>query len=152
SVHLAALGLKGLRAPWAADFRDPWIALSFRMPPTTWHLERQRAMKRSVVTGADLLLAASRTHADELRAEVSEWRGDPAKALHLPNGFEPDPVEAEGARDPERFTVVFTGVLSLMPDVEVFLDAVHDLLAKRPEARRRFRARLVGPFDQTYAD
>jgi hypothetical protein len=32
------------------------------------------------------------------------------------------------------------------------MEAVHDFLARRPEARRRLRARLIGPHDPSYAD
>src|SRR5439155_1578801 len=54
--------------------------------------------------------------------------------------------------DDPHFTLVFTGTASQMPDLEVFLEAVHDVLATRSEARRRLRARLVGPYDAGYRD
>jgi glycosyltransferase involved in cell wall biosynthesis len=56
----------------------------------------------------------------------------------------------DAAREP--FTLVFTGTLSLMPDTEVFLEAVHEVLKRHPEARRTLRARLAGPYDAGYAD
>ena len=150
SVHLAALPLarrSGL--PWIADFRDPWIGLHFRRPPTAWHAARQRDLERRVLTGADLVLAASRTHADNLgRGAVSR----PRRAVHLPNGYEPDTGGPAPARAADHFTLVFTGMLSLMPDVEVLFEALHQVLARRPEARRRIRVRLAGPFDTDYED
>jgi glycosyltransferase involved in cell wall biosynthesis len=39
-----------------------------------------------------------------------------------------------------------------MPDADVFLEALHDLFARRPEARRRVRARIAGPYEQSHAD
>ena len=54
--------------------------------------------------------------------------------------------------EPAHFVLVFTGTLAQMPDTEVFLEALHDLLGRRPEIRRRLRARLVGPFESDYAD
>jgi glycosyltransferase involved in cell wall biosynthesis len=150
SVHLAALGLAGRhRLPWVADFRDPWISLSFRRPPTPWHRARQESLERSVLEGAQLVLCASETHTLELRARTS---GPDDRIVHLPNGYDPAPRSAAAKADPSRFTLVFTGVLSLMPDVEVFLAAVHDVLARHPESRRCLRARLLGPYDRTYAD
>ena len=154
SVHLAALGLRrpaGL--PWVADFRDPWIGLHFRRPPTAWHRARHAALERAVLEGCDLALTASRLHAERI-GERSGAR--PPRVVHLPNGFEPEsersdpaPAEGEGA---DRFRLVFTGTLSLMPDTEVFLEALHELLARRPEARRRLRATLAGAFDSGYRD
>jgi glycosyltransferase involved in cell wall biosynthesis len=153
SVHLAALAVKrATRLPWVADFRDPWVALYFRQPPTRWHRARQEALERAVLDSADRTLVASRTHADQL---VSLTAARPGRVVHLPNGFESAPDEGEGTpavADPEHFTLVFTGTLSQMPDVEVFLEALHELLARRPEARRRLRARLAGPFESGYED
>jgi glycosyltransferase involved in cell wall biosynthesis len=159
SAHLAGLMLRRRMAlPWVADFRDPWIGLRFRDPPTAWHRARQAAMERRVLEGADLVLAASRTHLDDLAREAQAPEGARGRLAlrgleHLPNGFEPGPGPAEPAPlDADHFTLVFTGTLSLMPDTEVMLEALHDLLARRPEARRRVRAKLAGPFDSGYAD
>jgi glycosyltransferase involved in cell wall biosynthesis len=175
SAHLAARTLRRrFRLPWVADFRDPWIGLSFRTPPTAWHRARQAAMERAVLGGADLVLTASRTHADDLRRRAGGNAAPDAVAIpgrleHLPNGFEP---EAEGERRPDSgspdsgspdsgspdsgstsfFTLVFAGTLSQMPDADVFLEALHDLLARRPEARRRIRAQLAGPYERSHKD
>jgi glycosyltransferase involved in cell wall biosynthesis len=161
SAHLAGFELRRRFAlPWIADFRDPWIGLRFRDPPTAWHRARQATMERRVLEGADMVLAASRTHADDLTRQTVAPPGARERLVvrrleHLPNGFEP---EAGGERiiDPasagDHFTLVFTGTMSLMPDTEVLLEALHDLLAQRPEARRRVRAKLAGPFDSGYQD
>ncbi len=149
SVHLAARDVAAAtRLPWVADFRDPWVPLAFRTPPTAWHRSRQEAMERSVVEGADRVMAASSIHADALRARLG---GRAARVVHLPNGFEPaaaeDPIEDDG-----RFLLVFTGTMAQMPDTEILLEAVHDLLARHAEARRRVRVELVGPYEQGYQD
>ena len=157
SVHLAALGLRrATRLPWVADFRDPWIGLHFREPPTAWHRARQAALERAVLEGCDLVLTASRLHAETLgRRSGAKAR----RVVHLPNGFEPEPAnpatadtKRADAESVERFRIAFTGTLSLMPDTEVFLEALHELLARRPEARRRLRATLAGAFDSGYRD
>ena len=157
SAHLAGLPLRRrFRVPWVADFRDPWVGLHYRTPPTAWHRARQTAMEREVLGSADLVLVASRAHEVELRRRSAQ----PAKAgqrlgrlEHLPNGFEPataaPPTDA-AAHD--FFTLVFTGTVSLMPDTDVFLEALHDLLARRPEARRRVRARIVGACESGHSD
>lgn len=148
SVHLAGAPLaRRFGLPWVADFRDPWIGLHFRTPPSGWHRARQAALERGVLAGADLVLAASRTHLDDLRAG-----GAARRAEHLPNGFEPMAGAAGPPADPDHFRVAFTGTLSLMEDAGTALEAVHDVLAKHGEARRRLRADLAGPYDLDYED
>lgn len=151
SVHLAARAVqRATRLPWVADFRDPWIPLHFREPPTAWHRARQAALEKSVIEGADVVLAASRSHADAM-GEKSGARA--RRVVHLPNGFEP--VAAAGAVEAPAepapaFRMAFTGTLSQMTDTEQFLDALHEVLAARPEARRRIRVRMCGPYDVHY--
>jgi len=155
SVHLAALAARRPDAPpWIADFRDPWIGLHFRRPPTAWHRARHGALERRVLASADLVTAASATHARAI-ADTMAGMGLPSgRVAHVANGFEPDAAGAAPAPDPDpdHFTMVFTGTLSQTPDTEVFLDALHDVLAHRGEARRRLRVKLAGAFDSGYAD
>lgn len=151
SVHLAAAPLaRSSRLPWVADFRDPWIGRSFKRPLTPWHAARQAALEAGVLGGADLVLAASRTHHDALAA-----RADAPRALRfLPNGFEP--MEPAGTAPPAtgervgRFCVVFTGTLSLMEDTGTLLEAVHEVVAGDPEARGSLRVELAGPHDDEW--
>ncbi|MEO5618850.1 MAG: glycosyltransferase [Candidatus Eisenbacteria bacterium] len=153
SVHLAALRARGPGSPpWLADFRDPWIGLYLREPPSAWHRALQAALERRVLEGADRVLVASRTHAEQLGERCG---ARPRAVTHLPNGYTPDEGGSEvppAAEAGPHFVAAFTGTLSMMPETEVFLEAVHELLARRPEWRRRFRARLAGPFDLGYQD
>jgi glycosyltransferase involved in cell wall biosynthesis len=151
SVHLAAAPLaRRTGLPWVADFRDPWIGLHFRRPPTAWHRGRQRAMLEGVLRGADLVLAATRTHHDDLAREPAL---DPTRLAHLPNGFEPDPAAAAPTgRDPRHLTLAFTGTLSHLADAETTFEALHAVFARRPEARRVIRLRVAGPYDAEYRD
>ena len=155
SVHLAGRALRrrfGL--PWIADFRDPWIGLTFRTPPTAWHRARHAALECGVLEDADAVLVASRTHQRALGTACG-GRIDHARVHRLPNGFEADVEEERApapAGGPDHFTLAFTGTLSLMPDTEVFLEAVHEMLKRHPEARRTLRAKLAGPYDAGYAD
>lgn len=151
SVHLAARRAKrGLAVPWVADFRDPWVGLYLREPKTAWHRSRQAALERSVLGGADLVLTASRTHA-EILGERSGGRA--RRVVHLPNGYAPEPGSTPTGRSGgANFLVAFTGTLAQMPETEVLLEALHELLARRPELRRRVRARLAGPFERGYED
>ncbi|MGH7741323.1 MAG: glycosyltransferase [Candidatus Eiseniibacteriota bacterium] len=155
SVHLAARALQRRHAlPWVADFRDPWIALAFRKPPSAWHRARQTALERDVLEHADAVQVASLEHQRNLGA-ASGARVDAARVTHLPNGWEraesAPPADPHGGAS-ERFMMVFTGTLSQMPDTDVFLEALHEVLKRQPAARRTLRARLAGPYESWYAD
>lgn len=148
SVHLAAGRVaRSHGVPWVADFRDPWIGSHFRRPPTPWHAARQRALESGVLAGADLVLAASRTHHDELAARVTDR---PRRLRFLPNGFEPAPTPSATAGALDVFRVVFTGTLSLMEDAGTLLEAVHDVLVAEPALRDRLRVTLAGPHDDAW--
>lgn len=145
SAHFAAPARRSV--PWVADFRDPWIGLHFKRPPTAWHRERQREHERRVLEGADLVTTASETHAEDVRGSGLRLR----RLEHLPNGFEPAPGEPPEP-DPAHMRLVFTGTLSLMEDAGTLLDALHDLGIAVPEARRRLRVDLAGPYDADHED
>jgi hypothetical protein len=129
------------------DFRDPWIGLYRRQPPSVWHRDRQHALERTVMERADLVLSASRTQMDLVQGGSG---ARPRRSVVIPNGFEP-------VRGPEptadgTFRIVFTGSLALLPETDVFLEAIEELLRRHTEARRRVRVKFAGPFNPGYRD
>src|SRR5262249_48386784 len=99
--------------------------------------------------GADLVLTASRTHAAELGATSG---ARVRRASVLPNGFVPAPPETAAAPDADHFRMAFTGTLAQMADAGTLFEALHDVLARIPEARRRLRVDVVGPYDTDEED
>ncbi len=152
SVHLAGGGLaKRYSLPWVADFRDPWIGLHFRRPPTPWHRARHERLEREVLERADLVLTASRTHAGRIASSGVKAR----RVEHLPNGYEPvadAPAPGATGASPPHFRLCFTGTLSLMEDAVTLLEALREWFARSPEARGRVRVTLAGPYDTGYED
>ena len=107
-------------------------------------------MERGVIEGADLVLVASHTHGEQLRAA---WPAAAARIYDLPNGFEPvGPAGEGGLPDPDHFTLVYTGTVSEMPDALLLLEALHEVLGRRPEARRRIRVKFAGAYDVAVED
>jgi glycosyltransferase involved in cell wall biosynthesis len=132
TVHLVGLDLATAdpRLPWMADFRDPWVGLTYRTPPTSWHAGRQRAMRDAVLSRADRVVATTRTSADALSEQVGA-----ARVRVLANGWEDDVAEARseivapGGADPAgRVQVVYTGTLWDVPSTRHLFPALRAAL------------------------
>jgi glycosyltransferase involved in cell wall biosynthesis len=132
--------------PWVADFRDPWVALHYRKPPTPFHAARHRALERRVLMRADRVLVASRTHErDILRAHGGAVA---QRLVFLPNGIETDgPAAAPKAAPSARRRVVSTGTLIDVPALFAFLEALAVRLAREPALADRLEVVLAGPHD-----
>ncbi len=137
------------RLPWVVDFRDPWVGLHYRRPPTPLHAALHRGMERRVLERADRVLCASQTHEASVRNALGE---DPAgRVLFHPNGTDSTPARVGIATPGGRARIVFTGHISEIPALDVFLDALARRLAKEPALRERLEVLLVGPADQRHA-
>jgi glycosyltransferase involved in cell wall biosynthesis len=134
TAHLVGERVAGA-LPWVADFRDPWVALHYRKPPTPWHAARHRAAEKRVFERAARVLAASRTHYEALAREVGD------RAVFLPNGIELADAEATTPKRDERLTIVSTGSHVDMPA----LFSLFEALARKKPAGVRFV--LAGPHD-----
>ena len=127
--------------PWVADFRDPWVALHYRRPPTPFHAARHRAAERRVLGRADRVLCASRTHYEAVQAACGE------RARFLPNGIELDAEPAAAPAHDDRLTVVSTGSHVDMPALFALLEALAARTKREPGLAGRVRFVLAGPHD-----
>lgn len=142
--------------PWVADFRDPWVALHYRKPPTPLHRARHRAMERRVLMAADRVLCASRTHEEAILAEFGGAVA--ARLVFLPNGIEIDdsaPSPTTSAAGPPganaRKRIVSTGTLVDVPALFAFLEALARRLAREAGLAERIEVVLAGPHDAALA-
>jgi glycosyltransferase involved in cell wall biosynthesis len=152
-----ARGAPGGRLPWVADFRDPWVALHYRKPPSPLHAWLHRRMERRVLEQADRVLCASRTHEQAVREALGARAG--ARVAFLPNGVEldsgPPEVAAPAAAAPPaagegRLRVVLTGTLVEVPALETFLGALARRLEREPAWRGRLEVVLAGPHEERH--
>lgn len=129
TVHLAALdAVRRYPVPWVADFRDPWVGLSYKRPPTAWHRARQRKLRQEVIERADLLLSATETQVERLRFLLPA--GASQRVQHLPNGWEDD-VPMPAADPPARtgpLRVAYTGTLWDVQSTRTCLLGLHRAL------------------------
>lgn len=142
STHLAAARVARMFSlPWVADFRDPWVALHLRRPPTPLHRALHAWMEGRAVA-ADRVLVTSSWHERLLR------EGRPGcRVERIPNGYDEEEFEGlEELAPPETpFTITHCGMLTLGRSSRPFLEGLSILLERHPEIEGRIRVDFIGP-------
>ena len=147
--HLVALDLhRASGLPWVADFRDPWIALGYRDPPTPWHRAAHERLLRDVLRGATRIVAA--TEGTERWLAGAEPSIAPRSSV-ISNGFEEDEWRGLEPHRFDRFTVLHAGRLSDDRTLEPFARGLAAFLARDPARRAAMQCLLLGPHDAEQA-
>lgn len=133
-VHLIGLYLKrkyGL--PWAADFRDPWIANSYDQSAGRGLRGGLAArLERSVLAGADAVVANAPRAAELLAAAYPAQAG---KITSITNGYDAEdfagpPGPAPPELDGDAVNFVHTGQIYLGRDPRPLLDVLAEINQK----------------------
>ncbi len=141
SSHLVARSIShSFRIPWIADFRDPWIFLHMRRPPTPIHKKWHQHLERSVAR-ADRVIVTTEGH----RNMFLELYPD-ARVEKVPNGYDEEDFEGIEAEkpEPEPFSILHSGLLTLGRTVEPFLLGLKRFLEERPGARESVKVSFIG--------
>ncbi len=147
--HLVALELhRRTELPWLADFRDPWIGLSYRKPPTRWHRAAHERMLRSVLGEASRVVAATEGTARWLASAAAP--AAPRVGV-VSNGFEAEEWIGLTPRRFDRFTLLHAGRLSGERTLQPFLNGLGQFLARNPSRRTQVQCLLIGPHDDAQA-
>ncbi|MEA2388738.1 MAG: hypothetical protein QOG41_1511 [Thermoleophilaceae bacterium] len=152
SAHLIGLALsRRADLPWVADFRDGWTFESDRAPwPTPAHRALDERLERSVVEGADALVAVSEPIAEDLRQRFG------VVATTIANGFDPEDQptgeEADGraGHDPvlseDRLSLLHAGRMAYAGRSPApLLAGLERLRAREPELAGRVELVFAGP-------
>ena len=141
STHLAARRIaRRFSIPWVADFRDPWISLYLRDPPTPLHRALHRRMERTVAA-ADRILVTTQWHEERLGAAYPG-----ARIERVPNGYDDEDFISHdtAVRPTGRFTIVHCGMLTLGRSTRPFLDGLARLVRRSPEIADEVRVVFIG--------
>jgi len=141
SSHLAALPVaREFRIPWVADFRDPWINLYLREPPTPIHRAIHRRLERSVANAA-LMLVTTTVQEEMLRRAYPGCR-----VVRIPNGYDEDDFARLGEEmpPPSPFKIAHVGMLTLGRSSRPFLEGLALLKARSPATVAGMRVDFIG--------
>lgn len=156
STHLLGLVARAFGIRWVADYRDGWLRDVRHPAPLRVIdriLERQVARRSTIVTAVN----------DALAAEVTQRHG--VKTFTISNGFDrtvvADASDESATLDPNRFSLVYTGLLAIdvgeQPvvnrgrDAQALLDALARL-AEDPAFASRLELVVAGPISDHERD
>jgi len=141
STHLAASRISSrFDIPWVVDFRDPWIGLYLREPPTSLHRRLHRRMEKKAAEAARVLV-------------TTDWQRDRLRELYpgsrvekIPNGYDEEDFRGlEGLNPPAApFTITHSGMLTLGRQSKSFLAGAALFLERRAKARNRMKIVFAG--------
>jgi glycosyltransferase involved in cell wall biosynthesis len=160
SSHLAAAAIaRQTGLPWVADFRDPWIGNAFAEQPGGLHGFLQRKIERRIVAVASRIVFASGGMTEAYAARYPWARH---RFVTIPNGYDradlptaSDPTgagsggpaggepAASGSED-GRFHLVYGGSIYGEHELELFLEGLEALVARRPDVRDRLSVEFIG--------
>lgn len=144
STHLAAGKLsRRFGIPWVVDFRDPWIGLYLRDPATPLHRHLHSKMERRAAE-ADLVLVTTDWQKKKLLQLYPS-----ARVEKIPNGYDSEKFERfENLKpDPERFTFLHTGMLTLGRKSRNFLEGLSFFMKRTGTGSDSLQAIFAGAWE-----
>jgi glycosyltransferase involved in cell wall biosynthesis len=150
SMHLIGRGLKRAlpQLIWLADFRDPWSEWDMWPLLNTGEqaMRRIRAMERTVLNEADVVVTISPYHVNRLKALGAKH------CVLVNNGF--DHVDFEGIEKPRtpQFVIRHMGSVDDLRDPRPFMRALERLIGLHPEMRSQLHVEFYGPVNTPFRE
>lgn len=144
--HLVGRGVKRKTdVKWIADFRDPWTQNMHR-PTLSWRRKKEERQEASVMKEADLVTTVTPTFAKQF---IGKYPAIKDKLHLIYNGYDPEDYENLTGikREPERFTVLYTGIFYHERNPRLFLKAVRELIDAGHLAFEHLSLEFAGVFD-----
>lgn len=138
SVHLIGKGLKeksGIR--WVADFRDPWTSIGYhkKLKLTKASQRKHKQLEKSVLNGADELIATSQT----TKKEFGNLTSKPITVIT--NGYDGQPLKPQLD---EKFTISHIGSLLTNRNPESLWQAISELIEENKDFASEIEIQLIG--------
>lgn len=135
STHLIGSKLKDRFAiPWLADFRDPWTDLFYlkSLPRRAFAIQKDQKLERQVLQAADAVIT---TTAKNFHQQLQKKAAKTQKFYTLYNGFDAS-LFAQNDTKPknEKFTIVFSGLLTEHQAYPDFLQSLSGFLLQNPNS------------------
>jgi glycosyltransferase involved in cell wall biosynthesis len=151
SVHVVGAALERRRIPWIADLRDGWSfesTVKEELWPTRVQHRLSEWMESRLLHGADAVTTITQPLVDDLRERLG------IRAELVPNGWQPGGEALDSGTgpslpdlDPERISVVYTGVLAESHrDPKPLITALGRLAQQDPGSARRLEIVFAGSF------
>lgn len=155
SLLLGAVLSRKTGVPLVLDYRDEWgLDNDHREhgPRWRWAVRMQRAMQRTAIRQARVLLSATPSSALQL-AQVADQSGARIPTTWIYAGFDPDDFPSLPAADTPRadyghgtemYRISFVGPLSKLSPIGPFVSGVLKLARERPELASRLELVVAG--------
>jgi glycosyltransferase involved in cell wall biosynthesis len=156
SSHMAAWRIaRRAKVPWVADFRDPWIGNAFAAPLPRWQKWLQARVECAMARRAAAVVVVTDGMREQFESRYPWARG---RVTVIHNGYDRNDLPAELRDRPfapapatppvysaERpYRLLYAGTVYGEHELEIFLDGLELLLARRPELRDVVRVEFVG--------
>ena len=156
SMHLIARKVAAETGiPWVADFRDPWTKMFYfkHLELSPWAERKHERLERSVLDGADVVVAVSPL----VQEEFKEMTSTPVELIT--NGYDEDDFdeadkemrvseEVTGSENEDCFNIVHTGLFAADGNPVVLWKVLAEIAAADGEFAAKLRIRLSGKTDK----
>jgi len=131
--------------PMVLDYRDSWVDYPFKTFPTSFHKRRHSQLETSVLLSADAVITAS----DNIRSLMMKQYDflSENRVTLIPQGFDEEDMKVEFTPKHDnimRFT--FSGLFYEDRTPEYFLEALRNVLERKPMFREQIEAHFLGAF------
>jgi glycosyltransferase involved in cell wall biosynthesis len=142
TVHIIALLVnKFYHKPWIADFRDPWVGNKAMVKNIAFRRKLDIWLERKIVKNAAYIINVTPPITEMYKQRYPEFA---EKMITITNGFDEQDFKSLSPVHQEKFTLIYTGIITVHYDIETFVRGIADFLKEQPTARTRFQCLFIG--------